>query len=95
LFAPGITNLEHIATLVRSVDRPVNVLISVPGMLAKVQQLFDVGVRRISVGGSFARAAYGEVLRAAAELQTAGTLDYTHRAISGSALNSMLGAWRT
>lgn len=94
LFAPGITDPQQIATLVRSLDRPVNVLISVPGMSAKVQQLFDLGVRRISVGGSFARAAYGELLRAAAELQTAGTLGFAEKAIPGSTLNRMLGAWR-
>ena len=94
LFAPGITDPQQIATLVRSLDRPVNVLISVPGMFAKVQQLFDLGVRRISVGGSFARAAYGELLRAADELQTAGTLGFAEKAISGSTLNRMLGAWR-
>jgi 2-methylisocitrate lyase-like PEP mutase family enzyme len=94
LFAPGIADPQHIATLVRSVDRPVNVLISVPGMQMNVRQLLDLGVRRISVGGSFARAAYGELLRAAAEIQTAGTLDYTKRAIPGQALNDMFGPWR-
>jgi 2-methylisocitrate lyase-like PEP mutase family enzyme len=94
LFAPGITDPQHIATLVRSVDRPVNVLISVPGMRLKVRELFDLGVRRVSVGGSLARAAYGELLRAATELQTLGTLDYTARAVPGPKLNAMFAQWR-
>lgn len=94
LFAPGVTDPGHIATLVRSVDRPVNVLISVPGMRLKVQELFDLGVRRVSVGGSLARAAYGELLRAAEELQTHGTLDYTARAVSGPKLNALFSQWR-
>jgi 2-methylisocitrate lyase-like PEP mutase family enzyme len=94
LFAPGITDPQHIATLVRSVDRPVNVLISVPGMRLTVQELFDLGVRRVSVGGSLARAAYGELLRAGTELQTQGTLDYTARAVPGPKLNAMFSQWR-
>lgn len=94
LFAPGITDPQQIATLVRSVDRPVNVLISVPGMHMTVQELFDIGVRRVSLGGSLARAAYGELLRAVTELQTQGTLEYTTRAVPGPRLNEMFSHWR-
>ena len=94
LFAPGIADPQHIATLVRSVDRPVNVLISVPGMRLKVQELIDLGVRRVSVGGSLARAAYGELLRAASELQTRGTLDFARNAVPSPTLNGMFAPWR-
>lgn len=90
----GWLHLQHIATLVRSVDRPVNVLIAVPGMRLKVQELIDLGVRRVSVGGSFARAAYGELLRAAAELQSRGSLDYATNAVSGPKLNDIFAPWR-
>lgn len=60
LYAPGLTDLEEIRTLVREVPRPVNVLLR-PGM--SVDALADVGVARISVGGSLAWCAW----RAAAE----------------------------
>ena len=94
LFAPGITDPQQIATLVRAVDRPVNLLISVPGMQLGVQQALDLGVRRVSLGGSLARAAYGELLRAVTELQTTGTLDYAAKAVPGARLNALFEPWR-
>ncbi|MBI5720439.1 MAG: isocitrate lyase/phosphoenolpyruvate mutase family protein [Burkholderiales bacterium] len=89
LFAPGITSRQDIATVLRSVDRPLNVLIAVAGMQLEVQDLLELGVRRISVGGSLARAAYGELARAATELQTQGTLNYAAAAIPGARLNEI------
>lgn len=65
LFAPGLRTLEEIATVVRAVaPKPVNVLIgrAVPFALADLAQL---GVRRVSVGGALAGAAWGGFLRAA------------------------------
>ena len=55
------------------VEGAVNVLL-VPGG-PSTAQLADVGVRRISVGGSLARIAYGALVRAAEHLQDAGTLE--------------------
>jgi 2-methylisocitrate lyase-like PEP mutase family enzyme len=93
LFAPGITDAGQIATLVRAVDRPVNLMVSVPGMRLSVQQVLDLGVRRVSLGGSLARAAYGALLRAATELQTTGTLGYTEQAVPGARLNALFKPW--
>lgn len=56
LYAPGITDVEEIRTLVREVPRPVNVLLR-PGM--SVARLADAGVARISVGGSLAWVSWG------------------------------------
>ncbi len=74
LFAPGIDDLGQLSTLVASVDLPVNVLPR--GTTAPVAALGDIGVRRISVGGSFAWTAYAAVVRAATELRDAGTYGY-------------------
>ncbi|MBT9599006.1 MAG: isocitrate lyase/phosphoenolpyruvate mutase family protein [Vitreoscilla sp.] len=93
LFAPGITSRQDIATVLRSVDRPLNVLIAVAGMQLTVQDLLELGVRRISVGGSLARAAYGELVRAATELQTQGTLNYAAAALPGARLNETFSRW--
>lgn len=93
LYAPGLTRREDIATLLREVQRPVNVLISVPGMTLSVQALADVGVRRISVGGSLARAAYGEFLRAATELRDQGSTGYARSAVSAQQLNQCFSAY--
>lgn len=74
LYAPGISDLSAIETLVRAVDRPVNVLVR-PGV-APVVELARVGVRRISIGGAFAYAALGAVTVAARELIDHGTYGY-------------------
>jgi 2-methylisocitrate lyase-like PEP mutase family enzyme len=89
LFAPGIKSPEEISQIIRSIDRPLNVLVGMPGMRLNVPQLQDLGVARISLGGSLARAAYGAMLQAAAEIQTKGTFDYTMRAVSGKELNGI------
>ena len=83
LFAPGVTKLEEIAELVRSVDRPVNVL-ALPGT-PPVAELAGVGVQRISVGGAFAFCALDGLAQAARELRDQGSYGYWDRARSGGA----------
>jgi|SRR6266567_306925 len=83
LFAPGVNKLEEIAELVRSVDRPVNVL-ALPGT-PPVAELAGVGVRRISVGGAFAFCALDAVASAARELREHGSYGYWDRAMPGGA----------
>jgi 2-methylisocitrate lyase-like PEP mutase family enzyme len=86
LFAPGIRSPEDIRQIVKSIDRPLNVLVGMPGMQLNVMQLRDLGVTRISLGGTLARSAYGALLQAAAEIQGSGTFGYTSRAASGQEL---------
>lgn len=72
LYAPGLTQLDHIKAVVTAVaPRPVNVLVGRD--FATVAQLAEVGVRRISVGGALARTAWGGVLAAAREIAEHGT----------------------
>lgn len=82
LYAPGLTGLGDIRTVVAELDRPVNVLV-VPGG-PTVPELADAGVARVSVGGAFAFAAVDAVVAAARELQAGGT-GYTARSRAGSA----------
>jgi 2-methylisocitrate lyase-like PEP mutase family enzyme len=82
LYAPGLTSLADIREVVRSVDRPVNVLALRNG--PPVAELAEAGVRRISVGGSFAFAALGALVEAARELQERGTYGYLARAAEGA-----------
>ncbi len=74
LFAPGVLDPDDIRSLVSSVDRPVNVLVRPP--CPPVGALAAIGVARISVGGSFAFAAYGAAVQAATELRDEGTYGY-------------------
>jgi 2-methylisocitrate lyase-like PEP mutase family enzyme len=72
LYAPAMTDLDEIRTLVKEVPRPVNVLL-LAGM--SVQELADAGVARISVGGALAALAY-RAAGAAAEAFLAGGSDW-------------------
>lgn len=77
LFVPGLRRTEDIRSVVGAVTRPVNVLV-VAGS-PSVRELADLGVARISVGGSFAWVAYAALLEAAAELRDHGTYTYGER----------------
>lgn len=76
LYAPGLSSRDDIATVVRSVDRPVNVVMGLVGARLTVGELSEIGVKRISVGGSLARAAMGAFLRAAREIHDQGSFTY-------------------
>jgi 2-methylisocitrate lyase-like PEP mutase family enzyme len=68
LYAPGVKTPEHIAALVQALaPKPVNVLIGAPSDF-NLTKLEELGVRRVSVGGALARAAWGGFLRAAQSL---------------------------
>ncbi|HEY6278943.1 MAG TPA: isocitrate lyase/phosphoenolpyruvate mutase family protein [Streptosporangiaceae bacterium] len=81
LYAPGLTRLADIRTLVASVDRPVNVLALPTG--PSVPELAEAGVSRVSVGGAFAFAALGAVVEAARELLDHGTYGYSRLTAAG------------
>ena len=63
VYAPGLARPADIATVVREVDVPVNVLLRPGG--PTVAELADLGVARISVGGAFAFACLGALEKAA------------------------------
>jgi len=72
LYAPGIRGEAEIGAVVAAVaPRPVNVLVG--GDFTTVAELADLGVRRVSVGGALARAAWAGFLRAAREIAGQGT----------------------
>ena len=73
LYAPGLTTKEDIAAVVRSVDRPVNVLMGLKNIYWTQEELNAIGVRRISVGSGLYRVALAAFLRAAREMKDAGT----------------------
>lgn len=74
LYAPGVTDLQEISQIVKAVaPKPLNVLVSTNNCNVTVTQLADLGVRRISVGGALARAAWSGFIRAASEIHEHGT----------------------
>jgi len=81
LYAPGLASKEEIATLVRSVNRPVNVLMGIAGIALNLADLEAIGVKRVSLGGALARVAYGSLLRVAREMREGGTFDFVEKAV--------------
>ncbi len=88
LYAPGIKTREDIAAIVKAVHpKPVNLLIGASGLSLK--EAGDLGVRRISVGGSLARSAWGGFMKAAREMAEQGTFTELGSGYPGGELNKM------
>jgi methylisocitrate lyase len=88
LYAPGIRSKEQISAVVKAVHpKPVNLLLGWPGL--SVEEAADLGVRRISVGGSMARTAWAGFMRAAREIAEQGTFTELGTGYSGAELNKM------
>ena len=89
LYAPGIRTPEHISAVVAAVaPKPVNLLIGFNAELT-LPQIAALGVRRVSVGGALARAAWGGFMRAAKLIIEEGRFDGFADAASGNALNAV------
>lgn len=90
LYAPGLPSLEAIRTVCAEVDKPVNVVMGLRPPFFPVTELQAVGVKRVSVGGSFARAAFGALRRAALEVMEGGTFSYTDSAMPGAEIAALM-----
>lgn len=81
LYAPALGDLDAIRRVCSAVGKPVNVVMGLRGALYSVDELADAGVKRISVGGSLARAALGAFVEAAREIRENGTFAYAQIAL--------------
>jgi len=91
LYAPGLSSLTDIRAAVAALaPKPVNVLVS--SDFATVAELTQAGVRRISVGGALARAAWTGFLQAAKEIAERGTFTGLSRATSFAEINGSFGS---
>ncbi len=88
LFAPGLDDLDAIRNVCAAVDKPVNVIMSTPGLRFGIDDLADVGVKRISIGSAFAQVAYGSLIAAAQEIATRGSFEFTKDAVDYVELES-------
>jgi 2-methylisocitrate lyase-like PEP mutase family enzyme len=82
VYAPGLVDLDQIATVVRAAGAPVNVLI-LPGG-PSVPELAQAGVRRISTGSLLSRIAHGAMVAAAERLRDDGVINRTEPFLSGT-----------
>lgn len=92
LYAPGLTTPEEIRAVCSSVTKPVNVLMGLKGAnQLTVAELGELGVRRISLGSGFSRAALTAFLHAAREVIDDGTFTFADEAMYISELTAMFG----
>ena len=88
LYAPGIRTREQITAVVSAVaPKPVNLLVGSTSELT-LQDISALGVRRVSVGGALARAAWGGFMRAAKLIAEQGKFDGFANAAPGNELNA-------
>ncbi len=87
LYAPGLREMSDIRAVVDAVSpKPINVLVG--SDFATVDQLRDIGVRRISVGGALSRAAWSGFLQAAQEIAERGTFTNLARSVPFDTINN-------
>ena len=89
LYAPGLRDLETIRRVVAAVHKPVNVVMSAADPEITVQQLADIGVKRISVGGALSRLAFAAVRDAAVVMRDAGTFRWVRDTFPGKDLKAI------
>ena len=90
LYAPGLTTRDAINSVVRAVaPKPVNVVMGLSGATFSLAELGDLGVKRVSLGSSLARAAFGALLRASREVRDSGTFTFSRDAMPYAELNAL------
>jgi 2-methylisocitrate lyase-like PEP mutase family enzyme len=89
LYAPGLGTKDDILAVVRSVDRPVNVVMGLRGVQLSLRELSAMGVKRISVGSALCRTALGAFLGAAREIREHGTFDFARQAANPREISAM------
>lgn len=94
LFVPGITDKKIISKLVSEVDGPVNVVMGLSGGVLTKDDLSQCGVKRISVGGSIARAAFGLIRKAGEEMMSKGTFTFANEQYSQNDLCVLFDEWK-
>ncbi|HUT51270.1 MAG TPA: isocitrate lyase/phosphoenolpyruvate mutase family protein [Alphaproteobacteria bacterium] len=81
LYAPGLRSLDQIRAVCEAVSKPVNVVAGLGGVAFTVAELSEAGVRRISLGSTLSRLAFGAFIRAAKEMQEDGTFGFSADAV--------------
>lgn len=89
VFVPGAADATTIGKLVAEIEAPINVVVGLTGGTLSLSELRLLGVRRVTIGGSLARALYAEIRRAADEMLAHGTFAFGEEQIAQSELNEI------
>jgi len=76
LYTPGVRDRDEVAALVREIDGPLNFVIGKGMADYTLEELGELGIRRVSIGGSLMRAAFAFAERAAAEMKERGSFTW-------------------
>lgn len=91
VFVPGVADAATISRLVEAIPAPVNIVAGLTQPIIDTATLLSLGVARVSVGGSIARAAYSAVAQAGRELLATGTLNFLDGALGYADLQRSFG----
>jgi 2-methylisocitrate lyase-like PEP mutase family enzyme len=94
LFAPGLTRREDIRSVIKEVDRPLNVIMGLGGADISLEELSAMGVKRVSVGSALCRAAFGAFIEAAKEINAHGSFNFGEKAVSYKELNTIFSVYK-
>lgn len=81
IFVPGVVEADEIGRLAAAIPGPLNIVAGLANSIS-APELFALGVKRVSLGGSLARAMLSGLERACRELLESGTLDFLEDAMS-------------
>ncbi len=90
LYAPGLSDLGQVKTVLAAISKPFNLLVSSGNAHITQADAAVAGVKRISVGGALARAALGGFLRGAEEMRNDGTFTYGREAAPFATINKLI-----
>jgi 2-methylisocitrate lyase-like PEP mutase family enzyme len=90
LYAPGLPDEASLRRVCRAVSKPVNFVAGIGNTSFSLEQLKDIGVLRVSIGGSMARVAFDAVARAGREILEQGTFTYARGVPGVSAFNELI-----
>jgi 2-methylisocitrate lyase-like PEP mutase family enzyme len=90
-FVPGVVEQDTIGRLANAIPGPLNVVAGLANTI-DAPTLFSLGVMRVSLGGSLARAALSTLERAGRELHGSGTLGFLDGAIGYADLQRRFGS---
>jgi len=91
LYAPGLKTREEVSAVVKAVaPRPVNVLVGTAALQLPLEELAELGVKRVSLGSALARVAYGALMQAAEGLRREGGLRFVGETASYATINDLL-----
>jgi len=93
IFVAGVTDKSTIAALVREIPAPLCVGVGYAGKSLTARELATMGVKRISIGGSLARATFALIRRAATEMAQEGTFSFADEQIPDAELSTFFGSW--